>query len=896
MGKILGGRFGLRRQRRVVRALGVGVGLVVLMGGISGAAFPRVNPKGPGVAVSSPSAIPDLAVVSSEPSQTISGFGASGAWWPRDAKFFPAATRSQIGRLLFSPQGIDLSTYRFYIGGGGVGVDQATPGESETGSYDRAQDGFYLGPDLYDWANEQGEQEFLRMASAYHVPNLVAMSYSAPPQWTTDGRNCGGSIVTADIGKYAAYLTTIVDHFHQEGINFSYVSAMNEPADAFGSTSGCAQEGMVVPVSERGDLVQALGEDLASSAPYARVIAPDDVSTTRFVQTVPEWMSQPNVAKYVAALTYHGYNFPGPVEDRAVAAVGKEFGKPTWMTEICCEVTTTGGYGAQYNPTMSSGMWLATFIYQALRYSHDSSFQWWTALSAAMGCDPATDPGCATRVRTNADTYNDGLIYYDPNYAKDKDYTLYPTKRLWVLGNYSRFVRPGAVTYDVTTSVPDVELLAFRARHGDWSIIAIDTAPKGSSSQAVNLELPCSAGQLRPAGAWRTSATDSLAPVKSAGVSGDLARLDLSPQSITSYVLDSAAGPVPPSGPSVPPSGPPAPASPAQQGSPAVQSTVPAACESAGATLTLTPQQTILGSTAPVDVVAELHNSSTATLSNAVFSLSGPAGVTIKPSETSLAPSAPSSIGPGGNEEETFSVTSSAGVEPGPVALTGQADFTAGSTPMESAVTATTSLTVAYDNFQSAYDNTGITSNTDVQPHAGLLGFDGHGTTYSAQGLAASGVTPGGQVNADGLTFTWPDVAAGVRDNVMTAGQVIQMSGSGSTLGFLGAADNDALSGSGEVVYTDGSVQKFTIDIGNFWYPAGQDGNPDNTQVASSFANYPTGTSEGTSYQHTVYLFGSTVAINPSETVSYVVLPDTNGGTVAGYTAVIHLFDMTIGN
>lgn len=876
-------------RRHAGRALGVAVALVVLMGGLSAAApSSRAGARGLGDSTSAPPAIPDLAVVSTQPSQTISGFGASGAWWPRDAKFFPAATRHEIGRLLFSPKGIDLSTYRFYIGGGGVGVDQATPGESETGSYDRAQPGFYLGSGLYDWANEQGEQEFLRMAAAYHVPNLVAMSYSAPPQWTTDGRNCGGSIVPADIGKYAAYLTKVVDHFHEEGINFSYVSAMNEPADAFGSISGCAQEGMVVPVSERGDLVKALGEDLASSAPYARVIAPDDVSTSRFVQTVPEWISQPDVAKYVAALTYHGYNFPGPVEDRAVAGVGKEFGKPTWMTEICCEVTTTGGYGAQYNPTMSSGMWLATFIYQALRYSHDSSFQWWVALSAAMGCDPATDPGCATRVRINTDTYNDGLIYYDPNYAKDKNYTLYPTKRLWVLGNYSRFVRPGAVTYDVTTSVPHVELLAFRARHGDWSIIAIDTAPKGSSSQAVNLELPCSAGQLRPAGAWRTSATDNLAPVNSASVSGDLAQIDLAPQSVTSYLLDSSAGPVPPSGL-------PAPPAPAQHGSPAVLSTVPAACAFAGGTLTLTPQQTILGSGAPVDVVAELHNSSSTTLSNAGFSLSGPAGVTVEPSESSLVPPGPSSIGPGGNEQETFSVTGSAGVEPGSVELTGQADFTGGSDPMESAVTATTSLTVPYDSFQSAYDNTGITSNTDVQPHPDLLGMDGHGTTYSAQGLAANGVMPGGQVDAKGLSFTWPDVAAGAKDNVMTAGQVIQMSGSGSTLGFLGAADNGALSGSGEVVYTDGSVQKFTIDIGNFWYPAGQDWNPDNTEVASSFANYPTGTSEGTSYQHTVYVFATTVPIDPSKTVRYVVLPDTNGGTVAGYTAVIHLFDVTIG-
>ena len=48
--------------------------------------------------------------------------GASGAWWPIDLAAFPARVQQQVARLLFSPDGIALSGYRYNIGGGGVGV------------------------------------------------------------------------------------------------------------------------------------------------------------------------------------------------------------------------------------------------------------------------------------------------------------------------------------------------------------------------------------------------------------------------------------------------------------------------------------------------------------------------------------------------------------------------------------------------------------------------------------------------------------------------------------------------------------------------------------------------------------------------------------------------------
>jgi acyl-homoserine lactone acylase PvdQ len=102
-------------------------------------------------------------------------------------------------------------------------------------------------------------------------------------------------------------------------------------------------------------------------------------------------------------------------------------------------------------------------------------------------------------------------------------------------------------------------------------------------------------------------------------------------------------------------------------------------------------------------------------------------------------------------------------------------------------------------------------------------------------------------------------------------------------------ANNSPESGTGTIYYTDGSAQSFTLDVGNFWYPSGQNGNPVNTQVAAvNYANYPTGSSG-----HTVYVFEQNVPLQAGKTVAAVTLPSLGG--VAGYNAALHVFALAIG-
>ncbi len=283
-------------------------------------------------------------------------------------------------------------------------------------------------------------------------------------------------------------------------------------------------------------------------------------------------------------------------------------------------------------------------------------------------------------------------------------------------------------------------------------------------------------------------------------------------------------------------------------------------------------------------VTTTLSDQANTALRDAGVTVSAPAGWTVSPASASLG-----QVNAGNAAKAVFTVTAPAsGLTAGPVPLVAKATYDAPSGGATHTLQSGLTVEVPYASLAESYDNTGITDDGNRNPSPSFEGFDGQGTTFSAQGLAAAGLTPGASVTADGLGFTWPNVPSAQPDNTMAEGQIFDVSGSGSKLGFLTSANNSTLSGSGTVFYTDGTSSTFQLNVGNFWYPSGQDGNPSNVQVAAvNYANYPTGSSG-----HTVYVFEQSVAIDPSKTVEAVALPPL--GDVAGYNAAMHIFAVTV--
>jgi O-glycosyl hydrolase len=472
-------------------------------------------------AVAAPQA---AAEVSGTPAQSVQGFGASGAWWVNDLANFAPAVQQQVGDLLFGPQGLDLSVYRYNVGGGGVGVTNPP----------RAPQTPLVSPGVYDWSKDPGGTTFVRQAAQHGVPDLQAFVNSAPPVWTTNGKSCGGSLTSGDEAAYGQYLADVVTHFQQQGVTFSQVSPMNEPDNNFGD---CGQEGMSVGTGQRGAIVRAVGTALANAGVPTQVLADETSWALQDIFELPGWAGDANTQRYLVALAHHTYDFPTNATLNTLRASAKNYGKPLWATEICC--SNGGGYGQGYDPTIDGGLRMADLIHQDLTEANDAQFDWWTALSPVLGCDPVAAPSCPTT--KNSQGWNDGLIYYDPNYAADGNQNLYVTKRFWALANFSRFVRPNAVRFPITGMPSNVWPVAFESG-GAWTVVAIND---NTSATSFPLHFGATNGQLTPTGAYRTSATEDLAPVALPTVSGSTMTATLPARSITTFTFGQPTSVVP---------------------------------------------------------------------------------------------------------------------------------------------------------------------------------------------------------------------------------------------------------------------------------------------------------------------------------------------------------------
>ena len=183
------------------------------------------------------------------------------------------------------------------------------------------------------------------------------------------------------------------------------------------------------------------------------------------------------------------------------------------------------------------------------------------------------------------------------------------------------------------------------------------------------------------------------------------------------------------------------------------------------------------------------------------------------------------------------------------------------------------------------YDNAG----TSPDNNQACANFDGDGFSYSATALANAGLTPGATVSADGLTFTWPNSAACSPDNILAGGQTMLVSPTpgATTLGLLGSSSNGGSQGTIVINYTDGTSATAIVSF-NDW--ASGPGGGDTAVATMPYRNSVSGTSQ----MITMYVFATTVTVDPSKTVASITFPDVASQVGQGQTAM-HIFAVSLG-
>lgn len=406
--------------RRTVLRAGVVAGLGL---GVASPAFAgdAVRPGTGGGEASSPAY--RFRIDPTDRQQRIEGFGASGAWWAQNLGTWSRSRRQRVAQLLFSrTDGIGLSQYRYNIGGGLDGTITDPWRTAET---------FETARGRYDWSRDGAARWFLKAASDHGVDDLVAFVNSPPRRLTANGHTYGSPGSSSNLppenhDQFTQYLIDIVRHFQREGIRFTWISPINEPQWGWDSPG---QEGCHYEPEQVRDLTSTVIEGFRRSGVRTQVSSPESgeykalYSEQDYLGTL---LADPVIDRRLGEVAVHSYWSTDEQRELAAERMREHPDHHLAMTEWCEMV---GGR----DRGIDSALVLARTVHSDLTIANAVSWQYWIAVSRY--------------------DYHDGLLYTDYVEPGDEE-SLEETKRLWALGNYSRFIRPGAKRVEVAAEQP----------------------------------------------------------------------------------------------------------------------------------------------------------------------------------------------------------------------------------------------------------------------------------------------------------------------------------------------------------------------------------------------------------------------------------------------------------
>ena len=262
----------------------------------------------------------------------------------------------------------------------------------------------------------------------------------------------------------------------EDGIHFDYICPVNEP-DGHWNWQGPKQEGSPATNREIARIVRQTSSEFRRQGLSTQIMVNESSdlrcllgiyeTTWERGNTIRTLFSPDSADTYLGdcALTPrlilgHSYWTNTPVKRmkairQQLRDTCRAYGIGFWQSEICImqnDEEIGGGNG--YDFTMNTALYVARIIHHDLAYADAGSWSWWRACGG---------------------NYKDGLIRVWQHGQRARD-----SRLLWALGNYSRFVRPGAVRHH--TKGPDdpdaLMVTAFRNTNGQWVVVAINYSDK----------------------------------------------------------------------------------------------------------------------------------------------------------------------------------------------------------------------------------------------------------------------------------------------------------------------------------------------------------------------------------------------------------------------------------
>jgi len=423
--------------------------------------------------------------------QVVHNFGASDAWaFQFVGKYWPMESRERISKLLFStenatdgsPLGIGLSAWRFNIGAGSA--EQGS--QSEISDEWRRAECFLEADGSYNWSRQLGQQWFLQAARRYGVTDFIAFVNSPPvyftrnaKAWSADGKEA--NLPSEHYGDYANFLVQVIDGMEQNaGVTFNYISPFNEPQWEW---KCCGQEGSPWNNDEIARFTRILNQKLLdvdrtqtkielSEAGQIDFLFDDQRNPVQRNNQIAEFFDQGsdnylgNLSLLAPKIAGHSYFSTWDLErlmnsrrDLVTRIRSIDPGLEYWMSEYTLLENNGEIKGTGRDLGIDPALYMARVIQADMLYANASAWHWWLAVSPY--------------------DYKDGLIYIDLDKNSGE---IYESKMLWALGNFSRFIRPGAVRIAINRidgatsleSLNGVLASAYRTTFGELVVVLLN--------------------------------------------------------------------------------------------------------------------------------------------------------------------------------------------------------------------------------------------------------------------------------------------------------------------------------------------------------------------------------------------------------------------------------------
>ncbi|HEV7992532.1 MAG TPA: hypothetical protein VGP25_11950 [Gemmatimonadaceae bacterium] len=329
----------------------------------------------------------------------------------------------------------------------------------------------------FSWKNGDGQLGYMPSL----VRRGVSMWFAAPltqEKWMT----------SANPAEYAEWAITMLRHWKDAGYEMPYFSLENEPGTAAGGNlSGAYLR----------DVAKLLGARIKAEGLKTKLVVPDDVNPAEAYSRLQVILADADARQYVGAIAYHLGARGG--EDK-IKQLGDQYSIPVWVTEFA--TTDADWFDA------------ATTLHELIAVDGVSAVDYESAFSGDF------ESSQLVRLVTTNGSYT--------RYSRTLQY--------YTLGQYSRFVRPGAVRVAATSNDPSV--LASAYVDGTKLIIVVTNVahPGDFFERRMRIELGSGGPCVKRADVVRTGAADNWSPLSTVSVDVPRISLTLPVHSITTFV------------------------------------------------------------------------------------------------------------------------------------------------------------------------------------------------------------------------------------------------------------------------------------------------------------------------------------------------------------------------